>query len=170
VYTWAAVLIPMNTAVIIRDYQPADRPAIRTMLSKIGWAEQYIAAAERNAESFSQQPERYGIYTAEHKIGAVGFLFVQWHQWNNLAQIDFLAVDPSTRRQGVAAALVTRAEQFAVERGARGIYVDTPVNNHGGRAFYEAVGYQFGYLMPRYYESQLDGVTYQKFFDTTSPK
>jgi hypothetical protein len=34
----------------------------------------------------------------------------------------------------------------------------------GGRKFYEATGYQLGYVMPRYYEDQLDGVTYQKFF------
>ncbi len=149
------------------------------MLSKIGWAEQYIAAAERNAETFAQYPETFGVYAASTTSGtssgsiasgsiAVGFLFIQWHQWNNLAQIQFLAVDPSIRRQGMAAALVIRAEQFAVACGARGVYVDTPVDNHGGRAFYEAIGYQFGYLMPRYYENQLDGVTYQKFSDSSA--
>jgi ribosomal protein S18 acetylase RimI-like enzyme len=152
-------------SITVRDYQAADQPAIRVMLLKIGWGEQYITAAERNADSFSQQPEIFGTYTAVNETGALGFLFVKWHQWNNLAQIDFLAVDPTVRRQGIAAALVTQAEQFAKDRGARGIYVDTPVSNHGGRAFYEAVSYQLGYLMPRYYESQLDGVTYQKFFD-----
>lgn len=151
-------------AVTVRDYQPADQPAIRATLSTIGWAEQYIAATEHNVESFSQQPEVFGTYTAVSDNGTVGFLFVQWHQWNNLAQIQFLAVDPAIRRQGIAAALVKQAEQFALQRGARGIYVDTPANNHGGRAFYAAVGYQLGYLMPRYYEDQLDGVTYQKFF------
>jgi hypothetical protein len=30
--------------------------------------------------------------------------------------------------------------------------------------FDEAIGYQLGYIMPRYYEDGLDGVTYQKFF------
>jgi ribosomal protein S18 acetylase RimI-like enzyme len=150
---------------MIRDYQPADRPAIRAMLSTVGWAEQYIAAAERNAENFSQMPDIFGTYTAISESHAVGFLVVRWHQGNNLAQVDFLTVDPSTRRQGMAAALVTQAEQFAISRGARGIYVDTPVNNYGGRAFYKAVGYQFGDLIPRYYEAQLDGVTYQKFSD-----
>jgi streptothricin acetyltransferase len=155
-------------AVSVRNYQPADQPAIRAMLSAIGWAEQYITAAEHNAVMFSQQPEIFGTYTAVSEAGAVGFLFVQWHPWNNLAQIQFLAVDPTARRQGIAVALVTQAEQFAVQRGARGIYVDTPVSNHGGRAFYEAVGYQLGYLMPRYYEADLDGVTYQKFFDPIS--
>jgi ribosomal protein S18 acetylase RimI-like enzyme len=49
---------------------------------------------------------------------------------------------------------------------ARGIYVDTPTRNSGGRKFYEAAGYQVGYILPRYYEDKLDGITYQKFFDT----
>jgi hypothetical protein len=31
--------------------------------------------------------------------------------------------------------------------------------------FYQAVGYQLGFIMPPYYEDGLDGVTYQKFFD-----
>jgi ribosomal protein S18 acetylase RimI-like enzyme len=43
--------------------------------------------------------------------------------------------------------------------------VDTPTSNTGGRKFYEAIGYQLGYIMPRYYEDRLDGVTYQKFFE-----
>jgi ribosomal protein S18 acetylase RimI-like enzyme len=42
--------------------------------------------------------------------------------------------------------------------------VDTPTTNERGRRFYEALGYRQGYLMPRYYEDALDGVTYQKFF------
>ena len=75
-----------------------------------------------------------------------------------------MAVDTDFHRQGIASALVLRAEEFARSKSARGIYVDTPANNTHGRKFYEAVGYQFGYLMPRYYEDELDGVTYQKFF------
>jgi ribosomal protein S18 acetylase RimI-like enzyme len=75
-----------------------------------------------------------------------------------------LAVDPTYHRQGIASALVDRAEAFALFKKARGIYVDTPVSNAKGRSFYEAVGYQCAYIMPRYYEDGLDGVTYQKFF------
>jgi ribosomal protein S18 acetylase RimI-like enzyme len=61
--------------------------------------------------------------------------------------------------------LVARAEEFARFKHARGVYVDTPTTNTGGRNFYEAMGYQLGYLMPRYYKAGVDGVTYQKFFN-----
>lgn len=95
----------------------------------------------------------------------IGFIFVEYHAWNRLAQIQGLAVDPAFYRQGVASALVAHAEAFARQHHARGIYVDTPTTNERGRQFYEALGYQTGYIMPRYYADTLDGVTYQKFFD-----
>lgn len=90
---------------------------------------------------------------------------MQYYAWNHLCQIHGLAVDPEVQRQGIASVLVSQAERFARSKGARGIYVDTPTLNTGGRKFYEAIGYQLAYVMPRYYEDELDGVTYQKFFN-----
>jgi ribosomal protein S18 acetylase RimI-like enzyme len=154
----------MMTKVAITDYSPSHQADIRRILERIGWAEQYIAAAERNAEAFSQTPEVYGVYMATADDLAVGFVYVQFYEWNALAQIQGLAVDLDYQRQGIAAELVKKAEEFAREKGARGMYVDTPTLNRKGRDFYEAIGYRFGYEMPRYYEDNLDGVTYQKFF------
>lgn len=150
--------------VSITDYVPGHQAAIRQILERIGWAEQYIVAAEQNAEAFSQNREVYGVYIATADDSVVGFVYVQFHEWNRLAQIQGLAVNPSYQRRGIAAQLVRRAERFALEKGARGMYVDTPTLNRKGRDFYEAVGYSYGYEMPRYYEDNLDGVTYQKFF------
>lgn len=154
----------MNNPVTILDYQPEHRPAIRRILEKIGWAEQYVTAAELNAEALAREPDIFGVYVALDQQHVVGFVYVQYWAWNQLAQIQGLAVDPAFQRQGIASALVQRAEAFARTKSARGIYVDTPVSNQGGRKFYEAAGYHFAYHMPRYYEAALDGVTYQKFF------
>jgi ribosomal protein S18 acetylase RimI-like enzyme len=148
----------------IINYSPTDQSAVRRILEHIGWAEQYVAAAEQNAELFSQNPEMYGVYVAKVGDSVIGFIYVQFYEWNQLAQIQGLAVEPSYQRQGVASELVKMAEKFAREKHARGIYVDTPTLNRKGRSFYEAEGYSFGYEMPRYYEDNLDGVTYQKFF------
>jgi ribosomal protein S18 acetylase RimI-like enzyme len=150
--------------VSITHYAPEHLAAIRRILERIGWAEQYIVAAEQNAKDFSQNREAYGVYIAIVDGSAVGFVYVQFYEWNRLAQIQGLAVDPSYQRQGIAAELVKKAERFAREKGARGMYVDTPTLNRRGRDFYEAIGYSYGYEMPRYYEDNLDGVTYQKFF------
>lgn len=149
----------------ITNYSPACQSDIRRILERIGWAEQYIVAAERNAEVFSRDKSVSDVFLATVGSSVVGFIYVQFHEWNRLAQIQGLAVDPGYQRQGVASELVRNAERFARERGARGIYVDTPTLNQRGRSFYEAIGYGHGYVMPRYYEDNLDGVTYQKFFD-----
>jgi ribosomal protein S18 acetylase RimI-like enzyme len=150
--------------VSITRYAPEHQAAVRQILERIGWAEQYIVSAEQNAQVFSQNQDMYGVYIATVGDSVVGFIYVQFYEWNRLAQIHGLAVDPSYQRQGVASQLVKSAERFAREKGARGIYVDTPTLNRRGRSFYEAASYSYGYEMPRYYEDNLDGVTYQKFF------
>jgi len=155
----------MESVVTVIDYMPGYQSSIRRILTKIGWAEQYVSSAERNMHSLWQDKENYGVYLAIMGNDIVGFLYVQYYAWNQLAQIQGLAVDPDFQRQGIASALVSRAEWFANSKKARGIYVDTPTSNTGGRRFYEAIGYQLGYIMPRYYEDKLNGVTYQKFFE-----
>jgi ribosomal protein S18 acetylase RimI-like enzyme len=154
----------MEHTIAILDYSPEHQSSIRRILTKIGWAEQYISAMEHAVDVFSKDQETYGVYFATSDGEVVGYLYVQYYAWNQLCQIQGLAVDPDCQRQGIASALVARAEEFAKLKNARGIYVDTPTTNAGGRKFYEAAGYQLGYTMPRYYEDKLDGVTYQKFF------
>ncbi len=148
----------------ITPYQTADRAGIRPVLEHIGWDEPYILAFEQTAEALSAN-ENAAVLMARRQTALVGFIFVQCHAWNRLAQIQGLAVDPAFQRQGVASTLVAHAEAFARAHCMRGIYVDTPTTNERGWRFYEATGYQVGYVMPRYYEDALDGVTYQKFFD-----
>jgi ribosomal protein S18 acetylase RimI-like enzyme len=155
----------MTTATEIKPYTPEYHEGIRRILENIGWAEQYIRAAVQNADIFSANPDVYGAYVAVIEEALVGFIYVQYYAWNQLAQIQGLAVDPAFQGQGIATALVARAETFAQEKQARGIYVDTPTPNLRARSFYEAAGYTLGYIMPRYYQDDLDGVTYQKFFD-----
>ncbi|NTU79183.1 MAG: GNAT family N-acetyltransferase [Chloroflexales bacterium] len=154
----------MNKPIAILNYRPEHHPAIRRILEHIGWAEQYIAAAEYNADAFAHDSLTFGVYVAVDEPYVVGFVYVQYWAWNELAQLQGLAVEPAYQRQGIASALVQRAEAFAKTKSARGVYVDTPISNQGGRKFYEALGYHFAYQMPRYYEATLDGVTYQKFF------
>jgi ribosomal protein S18 acetylase RimI-like enzyme len=153
------------TDILVIPFITSYLPAIQRILKGIGWADQYVIAATQNAEIFTQDTATLGSYVVQLGDEIVGFLYVQYYAWNQLAQIQGLAVDPVYQRQRAATALVAQAETFARERNARGIYVDTPVPNERGCKFYEAVGYKIAYIMPRYYEDNLDGVTYQKFFD-----
>lgn len=71
---------------------------------------------------------------------------MELYAWNALAQIWWLAVDPASQRSRRAPPLVAQARA----QGARGSYLDTPVDNLRGRAFYEAVGFVAVYLISRY--------------------
>lgn len=158
--------IPLHNKVAplqIRPFQPDDLVHIQRILSSIGWDKCYIIAFEQAATHFAQNSNST-VLMANLQDSTIGFVFVEYHAWNRLAQIQGLAVDSAFQRHGAASALVTEAEGFARAQHARGIYVDTPTTNDRGRRFYEAMGYQVGYIMPRYYEEELDGVTYQKFF------
>jgi ribosomal protein S18 acetylase RimI-like enzyme len=148
----------------IAPFQEGDQTHIRPILETAGWDEHYIIAFEQAIIRYASN-DQSAVFMARLQTATIGFIFVEFYAWNRLAQIQGLAVDAAFHRHGAASALVAQAEDFARAAGARGIYVDTPTTNERGRRFYEAVGYQVGYIMPRYYEERLDGVTYQKFFD-----
>jgi ribosomal protein S18 acetylase RimI-like enzyme len=162
--------MPQHTVapIKIRPYRPEDCPHIRAILTRIGWEERYIAHFEALAGPFAAR-EDTALLMACHAGAPVGFILVEHYRWNRLAQIQGLAVDPALQRRGAATALTAQAEAWARSQGARGLYVDTPTGNTGGRRFYEAAGFQIGYVMPRYYDDQTDGVTYQRFFTEAAP-
>jgi len=54
-----------------------------------------------------------------------------------------LAVDPKFRGKGIAAALLTQAEQVAVERGIDVLRIDTNTQNQATRALFPKMGYVF---------------------------
>ncbi|NLT73793.1 MAG: GNAT family N-acetyltransferase [Chloroflexi bacterium] len=158
-----------SDACTIRPFRPADLPHIRRILLAIGWAERYIAGSERAATMLADSPDASANVALVAGTPA-GFCAVEMHAWNTLAQIQWLAVDPAQQRRGIARALVAAGVDWARAQGTRGIYLDTPVGNLGGRFFYEAVGFLAAYTMPRYYDDVTDGVTYQLFFDETLPR
>ena len=139
---------------------------IFNLLSNIGWNDAQITGQEQSILHFLQDRDSVVFFALEGDQVA-GYATCQFYRWNRLGQIHGLAVDPKYRRLGIAAQLIKECEQFLQEKGARGVYVDTPVNNEGGRKFYEAIGYTEAYIMPQYYDAGQDGVTYQKFFPSS---
>jgi|ERR1700761_1878898 len=55
--------------------------------------------------------------------------------------LEDLFVIPSARRQGVARALMLRAEQFARENGAERLTLSTAHDNHAAQSLYRSLGY-----------------------------
>ena len=53
-----------------------------------------------------------------------------------------LFVAPGSRRQGVARELMDAARQYAVERGAGRLQLETAISNHPGQSLYEDLGWE----------------------------
>lgn len=147
----------------IRSLDPNDMKDIAEILTKIGWAAQYVEGQKKYINKLMHDDEG-NVYVSEQGGSVVGFIQVQHYRWNHLSSVPGLVVLPDYQRQGIASALMTYIEKESQIRGNRGVYVDTPVNNHEARAFYKAQGFKEGYIMPHYYEDGLDGITFQKFF------
>jgi ribosomal protein S18 acetylase RimI-like enzyme len=136
---------------------------VAALLRTHGWSHRQIIAQVAVLEALAVSEDGLALIAPMGGVVA-GFISVQVHDWNRLAQIHGLGVRNDQLRRGYATRLVEAAEAFARERACRGIYVDTPVDNEGGRAFYIARGYSEDYRMSRYYADDLDGITYVKFF------
>lgn len=147
----------------ITTFSEADRQALGNLIRSVGWSDAQADGQVQSIAHFLQDPNAV-VYFARDAVRIAAFLTCQFYAWNRLGQIHGLVVDPVYRRLHLATRLVERGEQFLREKRARGVYVDTPVDNAGGRRFYEAAGYRVGYIMPAYYAEGQDGVTYQKFF------
>lgn len=145
-------------------FLPEHRPLIAQVLVRIGWEPQYIDGQIQAIEAFAQDADHAAVFVAFQDGVFAGYVSIQFYTWNRLAQIHGLAVDPSLRKRGIATKLVAQAEQFARTKGARGVYVDTPVTNTGAREFYVRQQYRQDYIMTAYYDADLDGVTYLKLF------
>ncbi len=151
-----------STKLQIRHLDAQDFVQIESILRIIGWADQYVTGQLECIKTLSTRSTgEVCVATINHAV--VGFVQVEHHKWNRLSHIHGLVVHPD-RRLGAARDLVKHIEFSAKTRGNRGIFVDTPVDNLGGRKFYTSIGFSQGYIMPKFYESELDGVTFQKFF------
>lgn len=154
-------LYPVNYN--IRPFTQKDMDKICEILTQTGWAPQYIEGQRRAIEKLTSDEEG-DVSVAVMGDEILGYIQIQHLRWNSLSYIHGLVISPKCRRQGIASALMAHVEEETRIEGNRGVFVDTPVNNHGARALYVVTGYEEAYIMPNYYEDDLDGITYLKLF------
>lgn len=140
-----------------------DDHALRELIATVDWSPAQIAGQVGGAHRLLTGGGIV-LFAKTDDGQLLAFASGEYYAWNQLAQIRGLVVHPAHQRHRYGALLVDRIEAFSREKGARGIYVDTPVDNLTARAFYEAIGYRFDYRMSEYYDEGLDGVTYLKIF------
>jgi ribosomal protein S18 acetylase RimI-like enzyme len=155
--------VAVVSGLALKPFTSEAAPTVAALLQEHGWSAPQIAGQLEALGTLARSEDGLSLTaTADRELA--GFISVQIHRWNRLAQIHGVAVRRGLFRRGYATQLVDAAEAFARDHACRGVYVDTPVDNKAGRAFYVACGYAEDYRMTRYYADDLDGVTYVKFF------
>lgn len=99
-------------------------PARLARLASDGQAQAFVAVARGEVVGMATVHLRY---TLNHQ--------------SPIAQLTLLVVDEANRTRGVGRRLVSAAEEFAKEHGAKRINVTTALHRSDAHAFYEAIGY-----------------------------
>jgi GNAT superfamily N-acetyltransferase len=93
----------------------------------------------------SVKTEMSCVFAAVADGDVVGWVHVSLYpilQADHAAQILGLVVDQEWRGQGIGGALLQAAEEWAVERGSRTLYVRSNIIRQDAHAFYQHLGYQ----------------------------
>jgi ribosomal protein S18 acetylase RimI-like enzyme len=133
------------------------------LMKSAGWNERQIEGQLRAIHKLAKEDDGE-VLVAKAGNKLFGYISVEFHKWNTLGQIQGLIVHPGQRRKGIGAQLINEVEDFIRNKGARGIYVDTPVDNDGGRKFYAAIGYKEDCIRSEYYDTGVDAVIYLRMF------
>lgn len=81
---------------------------------------------------------------------------------DDVAHLNLLAVDPSHRRRGVAAGLLTWLEETALTAGTFVIGLELRAGNESARAFYTAMGYREVGRVSGYYQGLESAIRMQR--------
>ncbi|MCK6543031.1 GNAT family N-acetyltransferase [bacterium] len=133
-------LVPLFDAYQMFYHQSSDESAAKIFLStriRNGESVVFIALdAKENAVGFTQL---YPLFSSV--------------SMQPVWLLNDLYVSQTARRSGVGEALMEKARRFAVETGAKGIELETGVENVQAQALYEKLGYQrntdtYRYFLP----------------------
>jgi ribosomal protein S18 acetylase RimI-like enzyme len=140
-----------------------DDKQLTRLIKSVGWNSRQLKgqldAIHRLADNSNGV-----VLVANNGHNLLGYISAEFYEWNRLGQIQGLIVDPEYRRRRIGIRLVGEVEKFMRKKRARGIHVDTPVNNEIGRMFYTALGYTEDCIRSEFYDKNTDAVVYLNIF------
>jgi predicted N-acetyltransferase YhbS len=129
----------------IRSAAPADAPALSRLLGQLG----HPADAADIPDRIHKLDARPGttVLVAEDENGEViglvtVHLFHSIHSSEPVAWLTTLVVEERARGRGVGSALVVRAEEWAINGGARRISLTSALHRKAAHDFYKARDYE----------------------------
>lgn len=119
----------------IRAFRPVDETAVVNIWSRCGLLRAWNNPHQDIARKLSVQPELFLVGTVDEEIVATVMAGFDGHRgW-----INYLAVDPDSRRQGYGRALMKAAEQRLAAIGCPKINLQIRTDNLAAIQFYERI-------------------------------
>ena len=109
----------------------------------------------RNPSTLGEEwMQRDAVLVAVWQDAPVGYACAVEEHSSAVAWVTDLAVQPDMRRKGVASALLTATQDWALERGVRRLILEMTSKNQGGIRLAQKFGYEFCGYNDQYYPSQ----------------
>ena len=150
----------MDATVEIRQAQEDDSQSIAALLSEMGHARD-ARTVRANLRTIQALAPRYGTFVAVMNGAIVGvvsaFASPVLHRPHPVGRVSVLVVAQSFSRQGIATALLLRAETFLRDLGCGRIEVTSAAHRQEAHEFYRRRGYT------------QQGVRFAREFDERNP-
>jgi ribosomal protein S18 acetylase RimI-like enzyme len=121
----------------IRAFQLADEAAVVALWERSGLTRTWNDPRKDIARKLAVQPELFLVAEADGAVVATVMAGYEGHRgW-----VNYLAVAPEHRRQGLGRALMQRVEESLKERGCPKLNVQVRTANAEALQFYRRLGY-----------------------------
>lgn len=109
----------------------------------------------RDPQSLADEwKQRSATFVAFVGSVVVGYICVLEHSHATTAWVTDLVVDAESRRQGIGSALLRAAQDWAVSRGDREIFIEMPSKNYPAIRLASKLGFEFCGYNDHYYVTQ----------------
>lgn len=105
-------------------------------------------------EELSQPGEDGHVFVATVSEEIGGYIRLDVHQAGGGVWIRDMAVRRRFRRQGVASAMILRAQRFSLDKDCRRVFLEMQSKNHPGICLAGKLGFEFSGFADQYYENQ----------------
>jgi GNAT superfamily N-acetyltransferase len=137
--------ILMKKELLIRAFQPDDCQGLVPLYDQLGYPVDVATLAHRLPTMLTKEDYHLLVATMNDQIiGFIGFVQMKMFEADeDYIRILVLVVDETSRRQGIAQALLNRVKFFAKQKDIRNLAVNSGITSEreAAHAFYENEGF-----------------------------